>query len=380
MKASGRILGSVCDPGMIQVVNQRSCRVGLRSRRGKRRFSRVRLHPQAELEALVRNASLNSVQQKQVSKRSPNRGVAVELCCGMGGMGIGLRELGFEVKGAFDVWDEAVAVYNHNFGEESAHACNLLQARGRDLVSSRKREIKEIELLAAGPPCKGFSQLRNGFHDGRNGHNRVIRAMPGYVALLRPRMFLIENVAALASHRGGKTLEALLDEFQRPAIGLRYRVEWGVYDAAAYGTPQARRRILILGVRDGSGVESLPNPDPELGPLFAAIRHSTIVPGHLKKYQQLLANPASLALTSANQALSDLPSLGAGSRAEQLGYATAAQGAYQRWVRHGAPKVLSDVRTPARYRSDCEPLGVCPSWRKRQIDIGRPTKWTPKKV
>lgn len=276
-----------------------------------------------------------------------NRGNAVELCCGMGGMGIGLRELGYDVRGAFDVWGAAVAVYNHNFNAEAAQSCNLLSDEGRQVVDACRRQIRDIELLAAGPPCKGFSQLRNGFHDGRNGHNRVLRAMPEYVAMLRPRMFLIENVPALLSHREGKTLEALLYALQMPTSRLRYRVEYGVYDAAAYGTPQARKRVLILGVREGSGNESLPEPDVDLTSLFAAIRHSNPIPEQLSDYYKSLISPRALRLTSASQALSDLPTLGAGSFAEQLSYASGPKSAYQKWARVDAPKVLRDTRTPA---------------------------------
>lgn len=281
------------------------------------------------------------------SVAAPTRGVAVELCCGMGGMGIGLRELGFEVRAAFDVWADAVAIYNHNFGEDLAQVCNLLQEGGRQKVVARKKELGEIELLAAGPPCKGFSQLRNGFHDGRNAHNRVLRAMPDYIALLRPRMFVLENVPALLSHRQGKTLEWLLHALQKPAARLNYRVEYGVYDAAAYGTPQARKRVLIFGVRGRSGAEGLPDPEPDLAPLFAAIRHATPMPAALQRYHRELMSPETFTLTTVRQALSDLPTLGAGSMDEQLKYGRRPQSAFQKWARHGAPKLLTDTRTPA---------------------------------
>jgi hypothetical protein len=126
------------------------------------------------------------------AEKTPNH-VAVELCAGLGGIGIGLRALGFHVAKAYDSWEEAVAVYNHNF-DSVASTCNLLSEKGRTLIKAERRRLGPIDLVAAGPPCKGFSQLRNGRHDGRNGHNRVLMAMPDYMAILRPRMFLIENV------------------------------------------------------------------------------------------------------------------------------------------------------------------------------------------
>jgi len=291
-------------------------------------------------------------------------GVAVELCSGMGGIGIGLRSLGFHVAKAYDSWTEAVAIYNHNVPGGVAVNCNLLSDRGRDLVRADCGRLGQIDLLAAGPPCKGFSQLRNGYHDGRNGHNRVLAAMPGYVALLRPRLFLIENVPDLIRHRRGETFADLLEQFKRPAKQLRYRVEYRVYDAALFGTPQSRRRILILGVRQGSGTERLPEPGPDLGPLFTAVRHGKTIPRGLKPYLGALKDPEVKTLTSAYQALSDLPQLGPGEPEIDRAYASKAQSAFQRWARIGAPAMLRDTRTPAvrvdtRHRLRHIPPGGC---------------------
>jgi site-specific DNA-cytosine methylase len=66
-------------------------------------------------------------------------GVAVELCAGFGGIGIGLRALGFHVARAYDSWEEAVAAYNHNFPGEAAVRANLLTERGRRVVRNDRR-------------------------------------------------------------------------------------------------------------------------------------------------------------------------------------------------------------------------------------------------
>jgi DNA (cytosine-5)-methyltransferase 1 len=276
----------------------------------------------------------------------PNSGVAVELCSGLGGIGLGLRALGFQVAKAYDSWDEAVAIYNHNSPDQAAISCNLLSKGGREIIKKDCRALGEIELLAAGPPCKGFSRLQNGYHDGRNGNNRVLAAMPDYVALARPRLFLIENVPDLIRHRSGKTLSGLVTRLARPHRGLRYRVEFRVYDAAQFGTPQARRRILIFGVRHDSGEERLPDAGPDLGPLFSAIRHNTRLPKNLDSYLDALNNPNDGTLTSASQALSDLPVLDGGVPEQSRKYATSAKGSFQRWVRLGASSELQDTRTP----------------------------------
>jgi DNA (cytosine-5)-methyltransferase 1 len=275
------------------------------------------------------------------------QGVAVEMCSGLGGIGIALRALGYQVAAAYDSWPEAVAIYNHNFLGEAAKTCNILSAKGRQMVAADLRQIGAVEILAAGPPCKGFSQLRNGRHDGRNGHNRVLAAMPDYVAIIKPRLFLLENVPDLIRHRNGKTLTALVKRLERPSNGLRYHVEFKVYDAAMFGTPQARRRILILGTRDGKGTDCLPESGPDLAPLFAAVRHRGTVPTELKSYLAILRDPENDSLISARQALSDLPRLGPGEPEIERPYASEAKTAFQRWARVAAPEELRNTQTPA---------------------------------
>jgi DNA (cytosine-5)-methyltransferase 1 len=96
-------------------------------------------------------------------------------------------------------------------------------------------------------------------------------------------MFVIENVPDLARHRNGKTLANVIRRLERPTSRLRYRIEYQIYDAAFFGTPQARRRILIFGVRYGAGKYHLPLPGPDLAPLFAAVRHGGTAPKALNQ-------------------------------------------------------------------------------------------------
>ena len=77
------------------------------------------------------------------------------------------KSLGIRVAKAYDSWDEAVAIYNHNAPEAIAVKCNLLSTDGRRTVAADVRKLGAVDVFAAGPPCKGFSQLRNGHHDGR---------------------------------------------------------------------------------------------------------------------------------------------------------------------------------------------------------------------
>lgn len=266
----------------------------------------------------------------------------------MGGIGLGLAASGYRVIKAYDSWSDAVAVYNHNAPEPVASTCNILSNDGRAMIKRERRSLGDVEILAAGPPCKGFSQIRNGHHTRPNLHNRVLLAIPEYVAVFRPRLVLIENVPDLARHREGATLRKLLWDIERPGPrGLRYRVEHRVYDAAVFGTPQARRRILILAVRVGSGNERLPDQPPDLAPLFAAIRHGGKIPRGMQRFADCLADPHDISMTTAHQALSDIPLLRAGEPEVSRPYGSRPRNSYQKIMRAASPELLSNTRTPA---------------------------------
>jgi DNA (cytosine-5)-methyltransferase 1 len=271
--------------------------------------------------------------------------IAIELCCGMGAIGIGLRSLGIRVAKAYDSWNAAVTAYNHNAPEAVAVQCDLLSKDGYDRVVTDCRRLGDIDLLAAGPPCKGFSQLVNGKHDVANPHNQVLAAIPSYVAALRPRLVLIENVPGLIRHANGRTFSDLVKRLHAPGPRrLHYRVEYYVYDASLYGTPQARRRVLVLAVRNGD--EHLPRPGPDLAPLYAALRHGHEISKEFLPYVRILNDKWDPRMVSARQALSDLPRLGPGCGEEMRPYSSPPQTAYQKIMRLEAPAFLSNTGTP----------------------------------
>ena len=272
---------------------------------------------------------------------------AVELCCGMGGMSLGLAAAGYRVVKAYDSWPDAAAIYNHNAPDPVASSCDILSSEGLAAIRKDRRSLGDIDLLAAGPPCKGFSQIRNGYHDQPNPHNQVLLAMPVYVAIFRPRLVLIENVPNLARHGDGETLRGLIKGLEQPGPRkLRYRVEYGVYDAALYGTPQARRRILVLAVRMDSGEERLPEESPDLAALYTALRRGGEIPRELRPYADRLADPNDLSMASGRQALSDLVLLGPGEPEVPRAYSSLPHNSYQRAMRAASPEFLSNTRTP----------------------------------
>lgn len=289
------------------------------------------------------------------------RGNAVELCCGMGGIGIGLAASGYQVVKAYDSWQPAVGIYNHNAQQNIASLCDILSDAGFNMIKRDKPAFKELELLAAGPPCKGFSQIRNGHHQP-SPHNRVLSVLPQYIGLLRPRLVLIENVPDLVRHENGSTFRRLIKKLVRPGPRrLQYRVEWGIYDAALFGTPQARRRIFIFCIRHGSGAESLPEDSPDLRLLYAILRHGGEIPEELKVFARRLADPNDQSMTTCLQALCDLPRLGPGQPEIPRPYATKPTSVYQQFARQKAPRLLTNTRTPMVRSETVQRLKMIPA-------------------
>jgi DNA (cytosine-5)-methyltransferase 1 len=189
----------------------------------------------------------------------------------------------------------------------------------------------------------------------------VLLALPEYVGIFRPRLVLIENVPDLIRHNNGQTLRGLLKELERPGPGgLEYRVEYGIYDAALFGTPQVRRRILILGVRTGCGDEHLPEESPDLATLYAALRHGGEIPDFLQTFADRMADPEDLSITPVRQALSDLPALGADEPEVLRTYTSAPQNSYQRVMRTRSPEFITNTRTPAVREDTIHRLGMIP--------------------
>ena len=69
---------------------------------------------------------------------------------------MGLAAAGYRVVKAYDSWPDAVAIYNHNAPEPVALICDILSNGGRATIEEESRRLGDVDLLAAGPPCKGF--------------------------------------------------------------------------------------------------------------------------------------------------------------------------------------------------------------------------------
>jgi len=132
-------------------------------------------------------------------------------------------------------WDKyAQQTYRANFGELPAG----------DICEVSENEIPDFNILVAGFPCQPFSNIgkREGFGHPTQGtlFYEIVRILQYH----EPEMFLLENVAGLVSHAGGRTFTTILETLDQ----LGYDVSYEILDAADFGVPQHRDRIYMVGM------------------------------------------------------------------------------------------------------------------------------------
>ena len=135
-----------------------------------------------------------------------------------------------------------------------------------DMVRRKHRQLPPVDSYVCGFPCQNWSTLgkRQGWSDHRS---RVYRALLRTLRKGRIRSFILENVATLAQHRGGRTLKLIMRQLQQTG----YRVDAKIYNAVEFGLPQKRRRLYIVGLHKDEHIQpELPDPPSVELPLLSS--------------------------------------------------------------------------------------------------------------
>lgn len=176
---------------------------------------------------------------------------AIDLFAGGGGLTVGLKRAGFEVVSAVEKERHACATYRANHPEVHLLEKDITEVSGDDLKSHAEHGV--IDLLAGCPPCQGYTSLnKDGIDDPRN---KLIFEISRLAEEIMPRAIMMENVPGLTT-KGKDLYENLKAKLKDLGYKLDNSAE--VLQAADYGVPQERRRLVIL-----AGLEfeiELPSP------------------------------------------------------------------------------------------------------------------------
>jgi DNA (cytosine-5)-methyltransferase 1 len=237
-----------------------------------------------------------------VGSDSESRPTVVDLFCGSGGLSLGLELAGFRPIYGVDFDRHAIATYKTNHPDAQAVCKDIAQVTGKEILAAANGQ--EVDLIAGGPSCQGFSTHGKRIED--DPRNFLFHHFVRLVKQVRPKYFLMENVKGLLTYRGGYFRKLIESEFH--AAG--YKVASRVVCAADYGVPQLRHRIVFIGTRLGTEL-SFPNPTHGDHALF----------GDLCPY------------VTVEDALSDLPLLNDDLESPVRQYASQPQNAFQRYAR-----------------------------------------------
>jgi DNA-cytosine methyltransferase len=163
---------------------------------------------------------------------------AVDIFSGAGGTTQGLRDAGFEVIAAIENDPAAADSYGQNHPDTRLIKHDIERVQAPALARRILDEGDRLDLLTACPPCQPFSTLGTG--DADDPRNALVSALARFVRELRPRAVVLENVPGLRRERRFVRLAA--------EISKSYSTREYVVEAADFGIPQRRRRMIALFV------------------------------------------------------------------------------------------------------------------------------------
>lgn len=253
-------------------------------------------------------------------------------------MSEGFRQAGFAVLGGSDNDPDALATYAVNFPEAQPILGDIRAAAVREQVLSAAREAS---VLVGGPPCQAFSQVRNHTRVIDDPRNSLYREFVETLREALPMAFVMENVTGMDQMRVRKQVLSDL------AIEGEYEVRAQVVDAADFGVPQTRKRLLFVGLRRGTGMVApvltgsgttnsvtLARFTGERRPRYQLVTQKNLLSMRLA---DALEDSENLMAVSAYQAISDLAMLPVGNRRDEMAWDELPEpgSAYQRLWRAG---------------------------------------------
>jgi DNA (cytosine-5)-methyltransferase 1 len=255
---------------------------------------------------------------------SNSKPTVIDIFAGCGGMSWGLQKEGFRVLCGVDLDEIALSAFANNFPAARSIKANIENYSPQDLMRELGLKPEELDCLIGGPPCQGFSKnvpASRRFLD--DPQNLLVRRFIEFVIHLRPKVFIMENVAEVVNAYD----QAYTREIRETLAKYGYEVDVKVLFAPDYGIPQRRRRAFYFGSQSGKQIY-FPSPS------------------HLKE-----RNNHSLfgeSYVTVWDAIGDLPSLKHGEGESPTEYTRRPQHQFQERMRRDAGKLYDHVARELR--------------------------------
>lgn len=184
------------------------------------------------------------------------RPLAVDLFAGAGGLSMGLEQAGYDIAASVEFDPIHAAVHEFNFPYGKTFCADVAKISGATIRGESEIGDREIHLVAGGPPCQGISMMgRRAIDDPRNA---LLKEFVRVVVELQPRYALMENVSGLTVGRHAQLLDEVVELFE--AADYKVLKPINVLQAADYGAPQSRKRLILLAARKDVELPAYPAP------------------------------------------------------------------------------------------------------------------------
>ena len=163
---------------------------------------------------------------------------AVSLFSGAGGMDVGFKRAGFDIVAASELDAYACATFRANHQATTLYEGNITEN------IEKLATVKNLDMVFGGPPCQGFSVA--GKMDPNDPRSKLIFSFVDVIDILKPRMFVMENVKALGIlSKFSDVRRALMSRLCKSG----YTVSMHILNAKDFGVPQSRERVFFIGVK-----------------------------------------------------------------------------------------------------------------------------------
>ena len=169
--------------------------------------------------------------------------LAVDLCAGAGGLSSGFASSGIDIAIAVERNRHSVSTYRFNFPKVDMIQEDIALVSGQDILQRLDLQKGQLGALVAGLPCQGFSESNRRTRTAGNPRNQLYRQVLRLLSEIKPRWFVLENVAGLTTLESGHFLKRMIDDFGKSG----YRVRYSILNACNFGVPQFRRRAFLVG-------------------------------------------------------------------------------------------------------------------------------------
>lgn len=181
-----------------------------------------------------------------------NKLTMIDLFSGAGGFAVGCSWAGFESVLGIDHFEPAMRTWSYNHPNSIGCLGDITKINPKAIKHLLEdKGVNKINLITGGVPCQGFS-IANRKHNDNDERNFLFLEYMKFVKEFDPDYIILENVSGMRSTAGGRFEKEITNYMNL----LGYNTTVNLLNAADYGVPQIRQRLIFVGVRQGRGLTS----------------------------------------------------------------------------------------------------------------------------